>query len=216
MRVRTYGYERYEKYTKDIHDTRTQRLSTNHKIAKITTSMNPKTFYNDEIPNKPQRIIKAYTDDQEGKDIRDEDVLRPSNGRYTKQGSPETKTWEQKSTGRCPTYGTCTFCFKAGPAGKKCLCTNGEYLILFYRSHIIDSITFGEMFGEELEVAKADRMQNWLRTPMTFLNLDCCDLTIRSKVNKDNKDMDDDEKNKLRLKHLVPIWNLESEIVQFV
>ena len=215
MRVRTYGYERYEKYTKDIHDTRTQRLSTNHKIAKITTSMNPKTFYNDEIPNKPQRIIKAYTDDQEGKDIRDEDVLRPSNGRYTKQGSPETKTWEQKSTGRCPTYGTCTFCFKAGPAGKKCLCTNGEYLILFYRSHIIDSITFGEMFGEELEVAKADRMQNWLRTPMMQLNLDCCDLAIRRKVNKDNKDMDDDEKNKLRLQKLAPIWKLQNEIMQF-
>ncbi len=193
-----------------------RRLSTNHKIAKITTSMNPTTFYNDENPNRPLRIIKGYTDDQEGKDIRDEDVVRPSNGKYTKQGSPETNSWQQKSTGRCPTYGTCSFCFKAGPTGKKCPCTNGDYLILFYRRYIINSITFGEMFGEELEVAKADRMQNWIRTPMMQLNSDCCDLAMRRKVNKENKDMDDDEKDKLRLKHLAPIWNLQSEVVQFI
>ena len=90
------------------------------------------------------------------------------------------------------------------------------YLILFYRGHVIDSITFGEMFGEELEVAKADRMQNWIRTPMMQLNPDCYDLAMRRKVNKENKDMDDDEKKKLRLKYLEPIWNLETEIFQFV
>ena len=194
---------------------------------KFTTSMNdiprnsfnkmkPTPFEQDEIPNRSQRIVKGYTDDQEGKDIRDEDVVRPSNGKYTKQGSPETNSWQHKSTGRCPTYGTCSFCFKAGPTGKKCTCTYGNYLILFYRGHVVDSITLGEMFGEELEVAKADRMQNWIRTPMMQLNSDCCDLAMRRKVNKENGDMDDDEKNKLRLKHLEPIWNLKTEIFQFV
>jgi hypothetical protein len=202
-------------------------LFANHKIVKITTSMNdipfnsfnkmkPTPFYNDENPNRPLRIIMGYTDDQEGKDIRDEDVVRPSNGKYTKQGSPETNSWQHKSTGRCPTYGTCSFCFKAGPTGKKCTCTYGNYLILFYRGHVVDSITLGEMFEEELEVAKADRMQNWIRTPMMQLNSDCCDLAMRRKVNKENKDMDDDEKKKLKLKYLEPIWNLETEIFQFV
>jgi hypothetical protein len=67
--------------------------------------------------------------------------------------------WKEKSTGRCPTYGTCDFCFKAGPTGKKCVCTDGRYIILFYRRHIIDSIKIAKLFEEELEVAKADCMQ---------------------------------------------------------
>jgi hypothetical protein len=69
----------------------------------------------------------GYTDDQKGKDIRDEDVVRVSNGKWIAQHSTETGSWKEKSTGRCPTYGTCSFCFKAGPTGKKCVCTDGEY-----------------------------------------------------------------------------------------
>jgi hypothetical protein len=101
-----------------------KRLSANHKIAKMTTS-NIKTF-NNESTNEPVRIIVGYTDDQKGKDIRDEDVVRVSNGKWIVQHSTETGSWKEKSTGRCPTYGTCSFCFKAGPTGKKCVCTDGE------------------------------------------------------------------------------------------
>jgi hypothetical protein len=90
-----------------------KRLSANHRIAKMTTS-NIQTFYNKENHNRPVRIIMGYTDDQKGKDIRDEDVVRPSNGKWTAQGSHDTEPLKEKSTGRCPTYGTCSFCYKVG------------------------------------------------------------------------------------------------------
>jgi hypothetical protein len=54
-----------------------KRLSANHKIAKMTTSK-IQTFSN-ESTNEPEQIIVGYTDDQKGKDIRDEDVVRVSN-----------------------------------------------------------------------------------------------------------------------------------------
>jgi hypothetical protein len=127
----------------------------------------------------------------------------------------ETGNWKEKSTGRCPTYGTCDLCFKAGPTGKKCVCTDGRYKILFYLRHIIDSIKIAELFGEELEVAKADCMQNWIMTPSMQLNLDCCDLAITSKINRENASLSNEEKKALRLKRLTPIWDLTSEIFRF-
>jgi hypothetical protein len=56
-----------------------KRLSANHKIAKMTTN-NTKKFDN-ESTNKPEQIIVGYTDDQKGKDIQDEDVVRVSDGK---------------------------------------------------------------------------------------------------------------------------------------
>jgi hypothetical protein len=132
-----------------------------------------------ESTNEPVRIIVGYTDDQKGKDIRDEDVVRVSNGKWIAQCSTKTGNWKEKSTDRCPTYGTCDFCFKAGPTGKKCVCTDGRYKIVFHRYHITDSIKIAELFEEELEVAKADGMQNWIMTPWMQLNLDCCNLAIK-------------------------------------
>jgi hypothetical protein len=187
-----------------------KRLYANHKSAKMTTN----NKWNQSM-NKPVRIIVGYTDDQKGKDIRDEDVVRVSNGRWIAQHSTETGTRKEKSTGRCPTYGTCSFCFKAGPTGKKCVCTDGRYKILFYRYHIIDSIKIAELLEEELEVAKADRMQNWIMTPSMQLNLDCCDLAITQKIDRENASLSDEDKKALRLKRLTPIWDLTSEIFQF-
>jgi hypothetical protein len=190
-----------------------KRLSANHKIAKMTTN-NTKTF-NNESTNEPERIIVGYTDDQKGKDIRDEDVVRVSNGKWIAQHSTETGTWREKSTGWCPTYRTCSFCFKAGPTGKKCVCTDGEYKIVFYRYHIIDSIKIAELLEEELEVAKADCMQNWIMTPSMQLNLDCCDLAISRRINRENASLSNDDKKALKLKRLTPIWDLTSESFQF-
>jgi hypothetical protein len=187
-----------------------KRLYANHKSAKMTTN----NKWNESM-NEPVRIIVGYTDDQKGKDIRDEDVVRVSNGKWIAQHSTETGNWKEKSTGRCPTYGTCDFCFKAGPTGKKCVCTDGRYKILFYRRHIIDSIKIAELFEEELEVAKADRMQNWIMTPSMQLNLDCCNLAITQKINRENASLSDKEKKALRLKRLIPIWGLTNEICQF-
>jgi hypothetical protein len=190
-----------------------KRLSANHKIAKMTTN-NTKTF-NKESTNEPEQIIVGYTDDQKGKDIRDEDVVRVSNGKWIAQHSTETETWREKSMGWCPTYGTCSFCFKAGPTGKKCVFTDGEYKIVFYRYDIIDSIKIAGLLEEELEAAKADRMQNWIMTPSMQLNLDCCNLAVIRRINRENASLSDDDKKALRLKRLTPIWDLTSEIFQF-
>jgi hypothetical protein len=72
-----------------------KRLSANRKIAKMTTR-NIKTF-NNESTNEPVRIIVGYTGDQKGKDIRDEDVVRVSNGKWIAQHSTETGSWKEKS-----------------------------------------------------------------------------------------------------------------------
>jgi hypothetical protein len=70
-----------------------KRLSANHKkIAKMTTS-NIQTFNNEEKRNEPVRIIMGYTDDQKDKGIRDEDVVRVSNGKWIAQHSPKTGSW---------------------------------------------------------------------------------------------------------------------------
>jgi hypothetical protein len=90
-----------------------------------------------------------------------------------------------------------------------------RYKIVFYRYHIIDSIKIAELFEEELEVAKADRMQNWIMTPSMQLNLDCCNLAIKGRINRENASLSDEEKKGLRLKRLTPIWDLTSEICQF-
>jgi hypothetical protein len=185
-------------------------LSANHKITKMTTSWKLPP-YNPET-NRPLRINKGYTDDQEGKDIRNEDVVRASNGKFTKQGSPETNSWHQKTASVCPTYGSCNFCYKAGPIGKKCVCTNGGHHILFHRGYILDSIYIGELLEEELEVAKADRWQTWIMEPTMQLNSTCYELAIERKINRENANMSDDDKKELRLKRLTRIWGLIDEI----
>jgi hypothetical protein len=50
--------------------------------------------------------------DQEGQDIRDEDMVRPINHRWCYHGGDETSTWKLKSWARCPTYGSCQYCLK--------------------------------------------------------------------------------------------------------
>jgi hypothetical protein len=83
------------------HEARSKRLSANHKIAKMTAN-NTKTFNNKSM-NEPEQIIVGYTNDQKGKDIRDEDVVRVSNGKWITQHLTKTGTWREKSTGWCPT-----------------------------------------------------------------------------------------------------------------
>jgi hypothetical protein len=78
--------------------------------------------------------------------------------------------------------------------------------------HIIDSIKIAELLEEELEVAKADRMQNWIMTPLMQFNSDCCNLAVEQRINRENASLNDDDKKALRLKRLTPIWDLTSEI----
>jgi hypothetical protein len=118
---------------------------------------------------------------------------------------------EKEKLNMCPTYRTCSLCWKAGPAGKKCTCTHGNYLILFYGLNTLDSITVADIIGQDLEVAQADRMQNWTRTPVMQYNELCCDLAITRQLNKD-KSLDEDAKKAMRMKRLSAIWDLRKEI----
>jgi hypothetical protein len=75
----------------------------------------------------PSEIINVnYTPYQEGKEIRQEDVVRPMNRKITT--TKEVAKWKEISRSRAPTYGSCEYCFRNGPLGKRCnQCNNGEY-----------------------------------------------------------------------------------------
>jgi hypothetical protein len=50
-------------------------------------------------------LVVGYLEDQAGQPIKDEDVTRPRNHRWTEQGSDEVKEFGLKNTDRAPTYG---------------------------------------------------------------------------------------------------------------
>lgn len=112
------------------------------------------------------RIVVNYTPDQEGQDIRDVDVIRPSNHRWCDRGGDEIKEWKCRSNVRCPTYGSCEICYKSGPVGKDCnecppFTDRGPiYQILKNQKNILDSMTIAEMLNKGHETAKADRDVN--------------------------------------------------------
>jgi hypothetical protein len=189
-------------------------LPSAHNNSTTTTNMKPAPPIKDPSIKDPiyhERIVIGYTLDQQGQNIRDEDVMRPNNHKWARIGLSETHEWKKKSSGRCPTYGTCSLCWKAGPAGKKCTCTHGHYLILFYGLNTLDSIRVANIIGQNLEVALADCMHNWARTPMMQYNELCCDLAITRQLNKD-KSLDADAKTVMRMERLSAIWDLMKEI----
>jgi hypothetical protein len=73
------------------------------------------------------------------------------------------------------------------------------------------SITVANIIGQDLEVARADRMQNWNITPMMQYNDLSCDLAIQRRLNQD-KSLDADAKKAMRMKRLTAIWDLRREI----
>jgi len=118
-----------------------------------------------------------YTDDQFGKHIRNEDVVRPHNHLFYLMCSPETQTWKLKSRADCPTYGTCPMCYKCGPTAlscDNCPIDNGfpTYCILTFREKILDSVTLGEILKTGNVTAQADRcvIPNMRKTAMLNRN----------------------------------------------
>jgi hypothetical protein len=63
--------------------------------------------------NPPEIINVNYTPDQEGKEIRQEDVVRLMNRKITTM--KEVAKWKEISRSRAPTYGSCEYCFRSGP-----------------------------------------------------------------------------------------------------
>ncbi len=144
---------------------------TGGQILELQSKMTPQAFSKILEPAIPVRMmLVGFTEDQRGKDIRDEDVVRPSNHRHTEQGKDETHTWKEKSQSRCPTYGSCNMCYTCGPVGMLCKkCRQPDqggsyeqiYKILFYQQCVLDSITIAKMVGAGQHIAKADRTYQW-------------------------------------------------------
>ena len=63
-------------------------------------------------------IVRNYTEDQAGMDIRKEDIVQARNGWY--YTSQEIETWKVKNTQDLPTYGNCVQCGQGGPIGTEC------------------------------------------------------------------------------------------------
>ena len=137
----------------------------------------PRAYGPDPHPIHPQwisqiRIIKSYTEDQAGQDIRPEDVVRPTNHCWCIGGNDineHGRCWTQKSRARRPTYGSCIVCMDAGPVGQTCLkcteeCTeNGQRAVYWMigrgeepRMMILDSLHLAQMFWAETVIANAD------------------------------------------------------------
>ncbi len=137
--------------------------------------------------NPPEIINVNYTPDQEGKEIRQEDVVRPMNRKITTM--KEVAKWKEISRSRAPTYGSCEYCFRSGPLGKRCnQCNNGVYeaiLLLLEGGRIatLDSITMSEIMGQGHEVCLADHKMNWHRTPCRHFNSLCAQRVIDQRYN---------------------------------
>jgi hypothetical protein len=127
--------------------------------------------------NPPEIINKNYTPDQEGQEIRQEDVVRPLNHKITTM--KEVANWKEIGRSPAPTYGSCEYCFRSGPLGKRCnRYNNGEYeaILLLVRAGAIatlDSITISEIMGQAHAVCLADHKMNWNRTPCRHFNSLC-------------------------------------------
>ena len=114
-------------------------------------------------------IVRNYTEDQAGMDIRKEDVVQARNGWY--YTSQEIETWKAKNTQDMPTYGNCGRCGQGGPIGTECSrCVErppreGEvtagagrpvYQLLQMDDMFLDSRLIAEIYGKGHDVAKAD------------------------------------------------------------
>ena len=137
--------------------------------------------------NPPVVINTNHTPDQKGQEIRQEDVVRPLNRKITTM--KEVANWKEISRSRAPSYGSCEYCFRSGPLGKRCnRCNNGEYeaILLLVKGGAIatlDSITMSKIMGQGQEVCLADPKMNWNRTPCRHFNSLCAQLVIDQRYN---------------------------------
>jgi hypothetical protein len=100
--------------------------------SEIAENNNKMKVEGQEIPPRDYRgirIVREYTDDMAGKEIPDNRVVEPRNGRFfgTLDGKT-TKEWFRKSTDECGTYGNCEMCWSSGPTGMHCqVCKDKDY-----------------------------------------------------------------------------------------
>ena len=121
-----------------------------------------------EGPDDERYILKGYTEDQAGQDIRDKDVIQAVNSVwYTKA---EIKTWRDKTIAEIPTYGNCINCYWGGPVGMHCTHCDGEiiknltYQVRESRGKILDSRWVMRYFKRGHDITKANRKHRWIQT----------------------------------------------------
>ena len=121
-----------------------------------------------EGPDDEWYILRGYTEDQAGQDIRAEDVIQADNLVWYTWA--KRKAWKEKTTAGVPTYGNCTDCYWGGPVGMVCTHCKGKdekkptYQVLQVGDKLLDSRWVTKFFKKGHEVAKADRKHRWLRT----------------------------------------------------
>ena len=114
-------------------------------------------------------IVVSYTPDQAGQPIRDEDIIRADNGMFFTQD--EIAHFRDGSRMRCPTYGTCTGCWKAGPVGKRCNDCDDDHIgfkVVFIgvgTGRTVDSEFIARFFNKGIEQALADRLDICISAP---------------------------------------------------
>jgi hypothetical protein len=119
----------------------------------------------------------------------------------------EVAKWKEISRSCAPTYGSCEYCFRSGPLGKRYnQCNKREYeAILFLVKGgaiaTLDSITMSKIMGQGHEVCLADHKMNWNRIPCRHFNSLCAKLVIGQRYN-DIKD--EHVRNTSRMTH----WSL--------
>lgn len=109
-------------------------------------------------------IIRGYDPLTYGETyIKDEDVVRPWNHKYTTERDREID-WLSKSVVGHATYGTCLQCFDSGPVNEKCrFCGYGHiYKIFRFGETELDSITLAHRLERGLVFQKADRKFDWI------------------------------------------------------
>ena len=150
-------------------------------------------------PHPEQRVVVAHADDQEGRDIREGDVVRAETGLiFTEE---EIGRFRLRSNARCPTYGSCEYCYKAGPVGLKCDDCDGVgmYKVVFAHPHeserfsrrIVDSERLARLFNRSVQVAKADRVFDWMRTPNLVIERRIVERLFREETKRVNKELFD-------------------------
>ena len=125
--------------------------------------------------NDPIYIIRGYDPETYGSEyIKDEDVVRPPNHKFTKR-IDWTNKWTWKSMAGHATYGTCSTCFDSGPVWQTChQCGVGEghlYIVFCYGRHQLDSITLSESLERGLQRQRADRTCIWTGGVEQFVDI---------------------------------------------
>jgi hypothetical protein len=142
-------------------------------------------------------LVRGYTEDQAGMDIRPDDVARPFNHRYSLGPGSDVAgdDFRLKNVDRAPTYGSCWMCRKSGPLGIICdnpRCGDEVYKVVFmYNDNgervVVDSIWISEVFEAGHRTAKADQRKTWLSTPNQTLGRMYFEVLAAKQKNEEDK-----------------------------